>query len=159
MYPPLRTIRRQYLQAGLAQARKGLAAIVRQCGKARRIRNVWAFALPSCPAAIGRVALTVIQTSPESDQRKNARQRVLKQGKIVSTDMQQVFDVKIRDVSASGARVQISANVKLPDNFNFLIVSERMLYPAVSRWRAGEMMGIEFVGKPRITVLRDSKAR
>ena len=71
--------------------------------------------------------------------------------------MNRVIDVKIRDMSASGARVQISANIVLPDNFNLLSVSERLLYPAVVRWRRGEAMGIEFVGEPRGTVSGDGK--
>jgi hypothetical protein len=97
--------------------------------------------------------------SYENEHRKHRRQRVLKEGKIVSSDMNRVIDIKIRDMSESGALVHLPANVVLPDNFNLLIVSEKLLYPAVARWRKGEAMGIEFVGEPRPSALRIGKPR
>jgi hypothetical protein len=57
--------------------------------------------------------------SYENEHRKHRRQRVLKEGKIVSSDMTRVIDIKIRDMSESGALVHLPANVVLPDNFNF----------------------------------------
>ena len=90
----------------------------------------------------------------EDNQRKHRRQRVLKEGKIVSSDMRRVMDVKIRDMSASGALVQMPANNVLPDSFSLLVVSERLFYPAVVRWRKGDAIGIEFAGEPRPTALR-----
>ncbi len=74
-----------------------------------------------------------MHTSYENEQRKQRRQRVLKDGKIVSSDMNSLIDVKIRDVSAGGALVNLPANVVMPDKFNFLVVSDRLLYPAVIR--------------------------
>ncbi len=97
--------------------------------------------------------------SYENELRKHRRQRVLKEGKIVSSDMNRLIDVKIRDMSSSGALVNMPANVVLPDNFNLLIVSERLLYPAVVRWRKGEAMGLEFSGEPRPSALRNGKPR
>lgn len=95
--------------------------------------------------------------SYENEQRKQRRQRVLKEGKIVSSDMNSLIDVKIRDMSASGALVNLPANVVMPDKFNLLIVSERLLYPAELRWRKGEAMGLEFTGEPRPSALRIGK--
>jgi len=95
----------------------------------------------------------------ENEQRKQRRQRVLKDGKIVSSDMNSLIDVKIRDMSASGALVNLPANVVMPDKFNFLVVSDRLLYPAVLRWRKGEAMGIEFTGGARPSALRIGKPR
>jgi hypothetical protein len=95
----------------------------------------------------------------ENEQRKQRRQRVLKEGKIVSSHMDRVIDVKIRDMSESGALVHMPANVVLPDNFNLLIVSERLLYPAVMRWRKGDAMGLEFTDEPRPSALRIDKPR
>jgi hypothetical protein len=68
-----------------------------------------------------------------------------------------VTDVKIRDMSASGALVRIPANATLPESFSLLIVSERKLYSAAVRWRKGETIGIEFIGEPRISALRIGK--
>ena len=97
--------------------------------------------------------------SYENEQRKQRRQRVLKEGKIVSSDMNSLIDVKIRDMSESGALVNLPANVVMPDKFNLLVVSERLLYPAVLRWRKGEAMGLEFTGEPRPSALRTGKLR
>ena len=97
--------------------------------------------------------------SYENEQRKQRRQRVLKEGKIVTSDMNSLIDVKIRDMSASGALVNLPANVVMPDNFNLLVVSERLLYPAELRWRKGEAMGLEFTVEPRPSALRIGKLR
>jgi PilZ domain-containing protein len=97
--------------------------------------------------------------SYENAQRKHHRQRVLKDGKIISSDMNSLIDVKIRDLSASGALVHMPANVVLPDKFNFLVVSDKLLYPAVLRWRRAEAIGIEFTGEPRPSALRIGKPR
>jgi hypothetical protein len=97
--------------------------------------------------------------SYENEHRKHHRQRVLKEGKIVSSDMNRVIDVKIRDMSASGALVHLPGNVVLPDNFNLLVVFEQLLYPATMRWRKGEAMGLEFTGEPRPSAVRIGKPR
>ena len=82
-------------------------------------------------------------------ERKHPRHKVLKEGKIVSSDMNRVIDVKIRNLSVGGAGLQLPANTDLPEAFCLLIVSEDMLYPAVVKWRNGEMTGVTFVGEPR----------
>jgi PilZ domain len=87
--------------------------------------------------------------SQANEDRKEPRKRALKDGKLVSADMATMVDVKIRDLSASGARVETAGPVKLPDGFSLLIVSESMIYPAITRWRKGNLIGLEFGGKPR----------
>ena len=84
-----------------------------------------------------------------NEQRKSPRHKVLKDGKIISSDMASVIDVKIRDVSDGGARVQLPAAIDLPAEFGLLIISQEMLYPAVVKWRTGQLTGIEFIGEPR----------
>ncbi|HEY4995964.1 MAG TPA: EAL domain-containing protein [Aestuariivirga sp.] len=97
--------------------------------------------------------------SESNQQRKNRRHRVLKDGKIVSADMQCVTDVKIRDLSDEGALVLLPANINLPKVFSLLIVSERLLYPAVACWRKSGSAGLQFVGKPHATAIRIDKSR
>jgi diguanylate cyclase (GGDEF)-like protein/PAS domain S-box-containing protein len=98
--------------------------------------------------------LAPVHTNAENNQRRHPRQKVLKDGKIISDNMSCVTDVKIRDMSASGALIRIPANVSLPESFSLLIVSERKLHSAIVRWRKGETIGIEFVGEPRTSALR-----
>jgi hypothetical protein len=93
------------------------------------------------------------QISPKRD-RKAPRRRVLKDGKIVSPTLHGAIDVRIRDLSASGALVEIAVGTKLPDSYGFLVVSESKVYPAVTRWRRGDRLGIEFTGPPKMANLR-----
>lgn len=101
--------------------------------------------------------LVPVYTNTENNQRRHPRQRVLKDGKIISANMSCVMDVKIRDMSASGALIRIPANATLPESFSLLIVSERKLHSAVVRWRKGETIGLEFIGEPRTSALRITK--
>lgn len=57
-------------------------------------------------------------------------------------------------MSESGARVETGGIVKLSDEFKLLIVSEKIIYPCVARWRRGNLLGIEFTGPPRTSGLR-----
>jgi EAL domain len=102
--------------------------------------------------------LTPANTNSENNQRRHPRQRVLKDGKIISGNMSCIIDVKIRDLSATGALIRMASIVSLPSDFSLLIVSERKIYSAVARWRKGDIMGIEFVGKPRLSALRTARS-
>ena len=95
--------------------------------------------------------------SPETDQRALPRQRVLKEGKLISHDKTSVIDVKIRDLNERGARVQTSYPVRLPENIGLLIVAEKLIYPAATRWQKGNMIGLEFVGKPQPIELQSGR--
>ncbi len=96
--------------------------------------------------------------SPEKYSRNHPRQRVLKDGKLISSDMATMVDVKIRDMSEKGARVESSTPIHLPDRFGLLVVSNKMIYPAVARWQKGNLIGIEFIGKGRPAGLRATKS-
>jgi PilZ domain-containing protein len=96
----------------------------------------------------------MVNAGPVADLRKHSRHKVLKGGKLVSLKLHSAVDVTIIDMSISGARIRTPATVDFPEKFNLYIVSERLLLPAVVRWRSGDIMGIEFVGEPRHTALR-----
>lgn len=84
----------------------------------------------------------------EALERKHPRHRVLKEGKIISADLDGGIDVIIRDMSVGGARVEAFPALQLPDKFDLLVSSEYLFFPAVVRWRIGGMLGIEFIGEP-----------
>jgi hypothetical protein len=42
----------------------------------------------------------------------------------------------------------------VPDSFELVLVASGMLYPAVTRWRNGNRMGVEFTGPPSYVALR-----
>jgi hypothetical protein len=62
--------------------------------------------------------------------------------------------VRIRDLSASGALVEVPVATKLPSSYGFLVVSESKIYPAITRWRRGNRLGMEFTGPPKTANLR-----
>lgn len=87
--------------------------------------------------------------------RKYPRHSVLKEGKIVSSAMNGVINVTIRDLSVGGAQIQLPSYIGMPQEFSLLVTSENLLYPAVAKWRTGGATGIAFVGEPfRGSVLR-----
>ena len=87
-------------------------------------------------------------------QRRRRGSRLLLEGKIVSRDGTTVIDVKIRDMSATGAILRIPPSVNLPENFSLLVDSDGKRYPAEKRWRKGERLVVKFVGEPRLTSSR-----
>ena len=60
--------------------------------------------------------------------------------------MRTLIDVKIRDIDEYGAILRMPSDVKLPENFSLLIVSDGTLYPARKRRRKGERLELQFVG-------------
>ena len=99
-------------------------------------------------------ALSPFLVSSMANRRKYRRHRVLKEGKITNSEMHCLANVVIRDLSESGARVQLPESQALPDDFSLYIVTERLLYPAVARWREEKTLGIQFIGEPRTTALQ-----
>ena len=94
-------------------------------------------------------------TSSRANRRRFRRRPVNKEGKITNSAMCCVTDVIIHDLSESGARLQLAASHVLPEDLILHITTERLLYPAVARWRDAEALGIQFVGEPRPTALYD----
>jgi hypothetical protein len=80
--------------------------------------------------------------------RRYPRHRVLKEGKIVSPDFCGSINVIIRDLSVGGARLEIPPFIEFPKQFDLFITLENLFYPAVMKWRVGQMAGIEFAGEP-----------
>ena len=90
----------------------------------------------------------------ESELKKHRRRRVLKDGQLISDDLKCLVDVRIRDLSESGARLEAKGFTKLPEVFKLFIVSERAIYPCRARWQRGTQIGVEFTGLPRPAGLR-----
>jgi hypothetical protein len=90
----------------------------------------------------------------QKQDRREQRHRVLKGGKVVSRTLHGAIDVRIRDLSQSGALVEVPFATAIPDAYGLLVVSESKVYPAVTRWRKGDRMGVEFTGPPNLASLR-----
>lgn len=78
------------------------------------------------------------------EKRGNPRQRVFKAGKIIYGGGSIVIDCTIRNLSASGARLQVPTSVAIPDRFEFAEAATGKRRNASVIWRKGDLMGIRF---------------
>ena len=54
-------------------------------------------------------------------------------------------DCVIRDLSSTGARIAISWRIKLPQQFDVLLLKTNSTRRCIMRWRRGDFVGVEFV--------------
>jgi hypothetical protein len=99
----------------------------------------------------------MLGSSFPKNHRKYTRYRVLKAGKISGSNTSGIVDVTIQDLSAGGARIQVTTSVDLAGEFNLWLAAEKMLYPVAAKWRKGELMGLEFVNEPHHVPVIDFK--
>ena len=78
------------------------------------------------------------------NKRSNARQRVLKGGKIVFAGGSFSIDCTIRNRSATGARLQVPTTVAIPDKFTLVDAQCGTQLLATVVWRRGDLMGVRF---------------
>jgi hypothetical protein len=80
--------------------------------------------------------------SPEG--RVSIRKRTLLGAKIVFNDGHSVFDCIVRNLSDTGAMIQIENPLAAPSTFNLQFSDDRLLACEV-RWRKINSIGVEFV--------------
>jgi hypothetical protein len=78
------------------------------------------------------------------DRRKSARSRVLKSAKLL-LGTSSIIDCVLRNVTNSGARVQIANTVELPDMLNLTLDGGYSVRPCRVVWRSLSETGVEFV--------------
>ena len=78
------------------------------------------------------------------DKRSGSRQRVLKGGKIVFAGGSFNVDCTIRNISETGARLQVPTTVAIPDRFTLVDVQSRIRREATVAWRKGDLIGVRF---------------
>ncbi|HEX3215829.1 MAG TPA: PilZ domain-containing protein [Aestuariivirgaceae bacterium] len=83
------------------------------------------------------------------DYREYKRFRTLKEGRIIDPQGRTTLDCTIRDMSLTGARVQLVSAINISEHFELLIVREDMIIPARRRWQRGTALGLEFTGPSR----------
>jgi hypothetical protein len=83
------------------------------------------------------------------ERRKVRRSRTLKAAKIVFNEKSSVIDCMARNLSAHGARLQMTSVIGIPEHFNLLI--DGTARPAKVIWRASNEIGVVFLeGRPGI---------
>jgi hypothetical protein len=79
------------------------------------------------------------------EHRRQHRRRTLKQAQVVLSDWSTI-NCTIRDVSETGARLEFSGAVSLPDEFRVLFMTEKEIVPAERLWQRGLSAGVAFTG-------------
>jgi hypothetical protein len=85
----------------------------------------------------------------QAEKRSKPRRRVAKAAKITFGDFVFVRDCALRDVSATGARITVTAAHEVPDEFHLIFSSDRMMRKVLVVWRRGQEIGVEFDGELR----------
>lgn len=89
--------------------------------------------------------MSALMTGPdETPPRIVARLRTLLPALIERSDGASQLQCLVRDISDTGAKLQLSDAVALPANFRMSIPKLGRQHEARIRWRRGDMVGVEF---------------
>ena len=78
-----------------------------------------------------------------SEKRERQRHRTYKAGRI-AFDHSGSVDCVVRNVSDTGARLDVESPVGIPDNFTLVIDKEDFKKPCHVAWRAAKSLGVHF---------------
>ncbi len=89
--------------------------------------------------------MTVAESAQEGAERRSERRmRTLKAAKIVFNLGQSVFDCQVRNLSPSGALIEVPSMVGIPKDFQIIIAEGSPRRTCSVRWRVGCKMGVRF---------------
>lgn len=80
----------------------------------------------------------------EAEKRTARRQRMLKDGKIITKNDRSVIDCIIRDISDTGAKIRCGDQVAVPKEFQLFLPQSKFFREARTVWRRGNEIGIIF---------------
>ena len=83
------------------------------------------------------------------DSRASLRQRVLKAGKILFNNQAAVINCRIQNISETGAKLVCADQQAVPEEFEFVTVSDNEIRSARVMWRKADLIGIDFTSPPR----------
>ena len=81
-----------------------------------------------------------------ADRRAAPRAKALLRGIIYYNDRSAAADCLVRDISATGAKLELSENVIIPDLIDIYISKKGETLRAAVQWRRGDLVGIAFMG-------------
>ena len=81
------------------------------------------------------------------EQRLSPRRRVLKEVKLLLNSPNAVVNAIMRDISSTGAKLDLGTQTPLPLTFFIIFVAERARQEATLVWQRGNKAGITFVGE------------
>jgi PilZ domain len=77
------------------------------------------------------------------ERRKSPRRRTLKSGRI-GFNRTTGIDCRVRNLSLTGACLELASQIGVPDDFVLLVESNRLQQPCHVVWRAASRLGVEF---------------
>ena len=77
------------------------------------------------------------------ENRKVQRRRTLKAG-IISLHLGGAVDCKIRSLSSTGARLEVTSQLGIPDSFILLTKPDRIQHSCRVKWRKDHHIGVVF---------------
>jgi hypothetical protein len=83
-------------------------------------------------------------TCAMSEQRKKPRHRAFKAGRIVFNQRRSVLDCTVRNLSSTGACLDVPSAVGVPDVFELIIESESTTRACRIAWRSERRIGVHF---------------
>jgi hypothetical protein len=84
--------------------------------------------------------------SPQSESRQNQRRTTLKGGRIVFNAGRSTIDCRVRNLSSTGAKLQVTSVVGIPDTFD-LLLDGTARQPCRVVWRTLKELGVQFRGE------------
>jgi PilZ domain-containing protein len=93
------------------------------------------------------------ENHPPTNARDGPRIRIMRRGRIVLNRRHSSFDVGIRDLSSTGAKLKLTEIWAVPETFELQILkpdgSMELIVPCEKRWQTGILVGAKFVRPPR----------
>jgi PilZ domain len=84
------------------------------------------------------------RSKPTSETRRSTRERTFLQARIAFGDGAISSQCTVTQLSSSGARLNVSSSVSLPDRFEIAIPQRGVKFRARLVWRHGDQAGVEF---------------
>src|SRR5688572_14673535 len=81
----------------------------------------------------------------QPDRRRQGREQVQIDARLVSDDLWCAIDCQIVDRSAHGARLSLPWPIELPAQFQLVIPSEEATIPVRCVWHRNKLAGVEFL--------------
>jgi hypothetical protein len=79
-----------------------------------------------------------------SEKRVAPRRRSLKGGRIIVHSLGSTFDCVIRNVSETGASLQLESQVGIPETFDLMFTEDKTLRKCRIVWRSANTIGVAF---------------
>ncbi len=78
------------------------------------------------------------------ERRRQPRTRTLKAARILLNHHQSSIDCTIRNLSLSGARLEVASSLGIPERFDLIFNADQSIRPCRMVWHKEKQLGVEF---------------